>query len=64
MKKFDIYVKVDGKGAETITVMAEKATVSSEGGAAFFVKGTIVAFFTPPNFIGFRSEDAMPAIQR
>jgi hypothetical protein len=60
VKKFTIYVIVEGKGTETVTVLAEKVTVAAEGGVTFFVKSTIVAFFTPPNFVGFISEEAMP----
>ena len=59
MKKFHIYVHSEGNPAfDTIKITAEKAIPNAENGVAFFVKSEMVAYFTPPNFIGYATEDA------
>ena len=59
MKKFHVYVHSEGTPAfDTIQIMAEKAMANAENGVAFYVKGEMVAYFSPPNFIGYSTEDS------
>ena len=59
MKKFRIYVHSEETPAfDTILIMAEKAIPNAENGVAFYVKSEMVAYFAPPNFIGYAAEDA------
>lgn len=58
MKKFRIYVHSEGTPAfDTIQLTAEKAIPNAENGVAFYVKSEMVAYFSPPNFIGYATED-------